>query len=807
MIKLFLKNILRGLFSKKSFTPINIAGLCIGITIFFMLFVYVLYENSYDKFIPDSENIYRVELDMFRNGKLLSEKASSTYNIGSLLKDEIPQVKGYARAGFEKCLIYREDVSFNSQDLFWVDSTFLNTVNVKMLQGDASTALAAPYTAVLSEDMAHKLFGKQDPVGQMIYVNENLKFIVNGVFESLPHNSHFNFNLLLSLSTGDVLWPGWGTQNRSWTGESWLYTYVKLENGVDAEVVEQKMNEKVTELFPKELLADNYSYKYHLKKIEDIHLTSHLENEFKINGSEKNTNTLFFISFLIIITVWINFINISSSEAFEKAKEIGIRKVNGATKWHIVFQFLAEVFIINLISLLFTFILIQFCFGIFESIFDVPIKHYLNHHLYLYLYLLLIVVTGTLLSGIYPALIMANFNPHKVLKGSVLSGKRNFSLRKSLLIFQLSVSIALLVSVITIYKQINYINTTDIGFNKDFVLAIKAPCTLNMDSSKYRKYLHFKNEILTLPSVKAVTASSYSMGEECLSTILYNQLNGNEIPGISCKINNIDEDYINTYNIRLLGGSNFALTQSLGEDKVIINKVALKALGFDAAENVIGSYLSVSGQRKTKIVGVLDNFNQESLKSRIEPMVFFYNHPNNFGTYSVLLQKNSQKNIISQVRAFWKKEYPNAPFDYLFVDEQLDSLYKSEQRFGQLLVLFAFLTIVIAGLGLIGLIIIVTRKKIKEIGVRKVNGAKTSEVMVLLNKDFLKWVTIAFVIATPVAWYAMNKWLENFAYKTTLSWWIFALAGLLALGIVLLTVSWQSWRAATRNPVEALRYE
>ena len=807
MNKLIIKNILRNLFSKKSFALINITGLCIGITIFFMLFIYVLYENSYDKFIPDSENIYRVELDIFRNGKLLSEKASSTYNIGPLLKDEIPQVESYARAGFEKCLIFRDDISFNSQDLFWVDSTFLNTVHVEMLAGNPTTALAAPYTAVLSKDLAYKLFGEQDPLGQVFYINENLKFTVNGIFESLPHNSHFNYQLLLSLSTGDVLWPGWGTKNHSWGGESWLYTYVNLKAGANPMEIEKRLNDKVAQLFPKELSADNYLYKYHLKKIDEIHLTSHRENEFKVNGSEKNTNILFFISLLIIITVWINFVNISTSEAFEKAKEIGIKKVNGATKWHIIQQFMAEVFTVNLISLILTLILIQFSFSIFESIFDVPIKSFLNSHIYLYLYLLLIVAFGTLISGIYPALIMANFNPQKVLKGSILRGKQKFGLRKSLLIFQLFISIILLNSVITIYKQINYIKNADLGFNKDFVLAIKAPSTLNMDSTKYPKYLHFKNELLSMPFVKSVTASSYSMGEECLSSVSYNQLNDKKIQGISCKINNIDEDYIDTYDIKLLAGENFSFTPHPRTDKVIINEAALKTLGFNSADEIIGSYLSVSGQQKTKIIGVITNFNQESLRSKIDPMVFYYNHPNNFGTYSILLQKNSPQSIISEINAFWENEYPNAPFDYLFVDSQLDSLYKSEQRFGQLLILFTFLTIVIAGLGLVGLIIIVTRKKIKEIGVRKVNGAKISEVMIMLNKDFVKWVGIAFVFATPFAYYAMNKWLENFAYKTTLSWWIFALAGLLALGIALLTVSWQSWKAATKNPVESLRYE
>ena len=265
--------------------------------------------------------------------------------------------------------------------------------------------------------------------------------------------------------------------------------------------------------------------------------------------------------------------------------------------------------------------------------------------------------------------------------------------------------------------------------------------------------------------------------------------------------------YINTYSINLLAGKNFPFGKDASRGKALINEAALQKLGLSSANEAIGKYLSASGKRKTQIIGVIKNFNQESLRSKIEPAIYFYRHPFNFGTYSVLLQQNSFQNAIAEIQALWGKEYPNAPFNYQFVDSQLDSLYKSEKRFGQLLVLFAFLTIVIAALGLVGLIVIVTRKKTKEIGVRKVNGAKVSEIMALLYKDFIKWVTIAFIVACPIGYFAMNKWLENFAYKTTLSWWIFVLSGLIALVIVLFTVSWRTYKAATRNPIEALQYE
>ncbi|MCL3781016.1 ABC transporter permease [Prolixibacteraceae bacterium JC049] len=803
------RNAIRNLIKNKSFTLINVTGLSIGVTVFFMLFVYVVYENSYDEFLNNSENTYRVELDVFRNGKLLSENATATYSIGPLLEEHIPQVKKYARAGFEKCLIYRDRQSFNGQELFWVDSTFLSTVDVKMLCGDKKTALIAPYTAVLSEDMAKKFFGDEDPMDQTIFVNEHLRFTVKGVYETLPQNSHFNFRLLLSLSTGNVLWPGWGTNNRSWGGQTWLYTYVNLEKNADIADVEKRMNAKVKELLPEQLVADNYQYNFHLKPIQDIHLTSHRDKEFKVNGSEQSVNLLFFIALLIIVTVWINYINIASSEAFEKAKEVGIRKVNGSSKIDIIKHFMIEVFVLNIFSLFLTFMLIGITASIFESIFDVPVIAFLQNHFYLYLYLIAIVLVGTFISGIYPAVVMASFEPNKVLKGTILSGRNKFAMRKSLLVFQLVVTITLIVSAITIHKQIKFMHSADLGFTKDLVLSMPAPCTMNMDSTKHRRFLYFKDRLLTLPAVKVVTSSQNEMGTECLSTVTYNQLNGKEITGVRCYANNIDDCYLETYDIKLLAGRNFkfAQTREAMNGRVLINQSTVKQLGFTSAQQAIGNSISVSGEGRVEIIGVINDFNQESLKTSIKPMVFFHNHPSQFGSYSVKMGHEKISATIDFIKEEWRQNYPNAPFVYEFVDDKLGQIYKAEERFGNLLVLFTTLAIVIACLGLLGLVIILNRKRIKEIGVRKVNGARISEILVMLNKDFVRWVVVAFLIACPIAWYGMNEWLSNFAYKTVLSWWIFAVSGLLALFIALLTITIQSYKAANYNPVEALRYE
>lgn len=807
MIKSLFRNAIRNLIRKKSFALINIIGLSLGVTMFFMLFVYVVYENSYDEFLSDSNNTYRVELDIFRDGKILSENATATYSIGPLVKEYIPQVKSYGRAGFEKCLIYLEKQSFSGQELFWVDSTFLSTIHLDLIRGDAKNALSAPYTAVLSEQMAQKFFGNEDAINKTIFVNEHLRFTVTGVFKTLPHNSHFNFKLLLSLTTGDVLWPGWGTQNRSWGGYEWLYTYVNLAKNANVAEVEQRMNLKTAELLSDQLKADNYEYKFHLKPIQDIHLTSHRNNEFKINGSEQNTNLLLLISLLIIIIVWINYINIASSEAFEKAREVGIRKVNGSSRMDIVKYAMVEVFLLNLISVVITFVLIWITAGMFESIFEIPIKSFLQSNSYLYGYILAAMVIGTFVCGIYPAIVMATFDPNKVLKGTILSGRNKFVMRKSLLIFQLVVTIGLIVSAITIHKQIRFIQSANLGYDKESVLALSAPTTMNMDSTKYRRYIHFKTELLKFPNVKSVASSQFAMGDECVTSITYNELNGEKISGVRCVTNSIDEDFIKTYKVALKAGQNFKFSPQSIWNRVLINESAARAFGFKDVSQAVGQHLSITGAHRVEVIGVVSDYNQESLRNSIKPMVYFQGHPANFGTYSVKITEHNKSGTIGAIKRLWNDNYPNAPFLFNFVNSDLEANYKAEHRFGKLLVLFTTIAIVIACLGLFGLVIIINRKRIKEIGVRKVNGAKISEILFLLNKDFIRWVIIAFLFSAPVAWYGMTEWLSNFAYKTTMSWWIFGISGFLTLIITLLTISIQSYKAANYNPVKALKYE
>lgn len=807
MIHHLIKCALSNIFRKKSFSLIKVIGLSIGLTVFFLLFLYARYESSYDRFFPQAENTYRIQIEQFQDNRRQFNKATSTYSIGPLLKDKFSSVIQYARAGLEKCLVCRNDVKFNDQELLWVDSTFLKVIQVKMVQGDVKEALSVPYSVVLSDELAKVYFGDEDPMGQVIYINEHLPFIVRGIFKSLPSNSHFNFKLLLSLSTGNVLWPGWGTDNRGWGGHTWLYTYLTLAQGTDAAELEKQIDLLVEAQLPDQLKTENIKLLFHLQNIRDIHLNSNLENELKPNGSVQNVRMLFLIGVLIIVIAWINFINIGISEALDRAKETGIRKVNGAKKGNIIWQFMTEVFILNLVSMMVTMILIFTSLPLFEFLSGQPVGGFLFKNLSLLCIMPLMILAGTLISGLYPAFVMSSFQTQKALKGSLFSGNERFSFKKILVVIQLSAAICLIISVITIFRQLNFINSADLGFKKDFVVVINAPRTLNMDSSKMSKYRVFKDLIKANSSVKDVASSTFSMGKECLNELNINKIDGKEISYVTLKLNQIDESYLNVYSINLIAGKNFEFQNRQNSERAMINQTAVKVLGFKKANDIVGHFVTDTRNRPIKIIGVISDFHQESFRQTIRPMIFLYEHPNNFGQYAVLLKGNSFQKAIAYIDDRWTSTYPTAPFDFDFLDQQLKSLYLSDVRFGYLLFTFAFLAIFIASLGLLGLIMILAQKNTKQIGIRKINGANSRQIMFMLNRDFIQWVGLAFVIATPFALYLMHSWLEGFAYKTKMSWWIFALAGVITLLVTLISVSLHSWKAARQNPVEALKYE
>ena len=510
---------------------------------------------------------------------------------------------------------------------------------------------------------------------------------------------------------------------------------------------------------------------------------------------------------MIISIAWINYFNLTNSTLFDFAKEISIRKVNGASKANVIKQFIIEVFLINLISVIISLGILILCLPYLEFFLDKPLGWFLMHNLWIFLLLPVLLLVGVTISGVYPSFVLASIKPCNALKGNVLSKSGKLIFEKSLVVCQLSASVILIISVLVINKQLHFIQSKDLGHRKDQIVMIDAPCTMNMDSTKHTKFKMFKYSLLgnSNSNINSVTSAGTGIGSQLLNDVRYRSFDDKE-KIVSLKTNVIDEDFIHVFGIKWLAGDSINQKEYRNNNLVLINESASKILGFKTPFEAIGNELKRDDNR-VLIGGVISDFHQQSLRSNIQPTLFYYLHPSIFGTYSVRFNSSDIHKTIDYLKEEWVKVYPNDPFVYRFLDDHINSLYLKDKRFSQTLLLFTILSILVACLGLLGLIIITTRKRTKEIGVRKVNGAKNLELVSMLLKDYLIWIILAVFIASPLAYFAMDKWLQNFAYKTELSWWIFALAGIIALGITLLTVSWQSWRAARRNPVESLRYE
>ena len=812
MIYFYVKTAFRSIMKNLKTSVVNILGLSIGIATFFVLSLYVIYENSYDTFFENSENIYRIQLNRYKDEALVSEKAMSTYSIGPLMKSNIPEVKNYVRGGFEKCMIYKDGVFFNQQELLWTDSTLLDVLPLSIVKGSKQHVLDEPYTAIISESLSQKLFGESNPINNQFFVNEDIQCTVKAVFKDLPKNSHMNFKLFLSLSTGNDCekWPtncGWGTLNSAWDGDSWLYTYVVLQDGANYKEIEEKVARIVNEQLPERFKNQNVKFDFNLQPITDIHLNSKLENEIQPNESKKNVNLILLISILSIVIAWINYINISIAGVYNKAKIMVVKKVNGATNTTVIGHLFVEAFIHNLIATLTAIVLLIIALPLFDLLAAKSLSTFLADHFYLNFILIGLLLAGTIISGISSSILASAFKPVKVFSGKLFSNTDKFTLKKIFVQFQLTVSIILVICVLVIFKQISFMQSKDMGYTEDCILVVDAPLTLNMDNTKPLKFQLLKERLLNYNFVEGVTVKRWGLGEEVLYDFNINRINEEEICEISMSLNQIDQDFTKVMKIPIICGNNFSFDTDANRNKILINETAAKDFGFDPYKDAIGKYLSNNGNRQFQIIGVMKDIHQEALRKNVRPSLFVCNHPQNFGKYIFKLNSKNLKQSIQIIENEWNAIYPNNSFNFCFLDSHIDKLYNSEIRYGQVLTVFSILAIIILCLGLFGLILNTIQKSIKQIGVRKVNGARRLDILIYFAKDYITWNIVAFIIGAPIGLLLMRHWLTGFVYKTELSWWIFVIAGCATMLISLLTISWQSWRAATRNPVEALKYE
>lgn len=807
MFKNYFKIAWRNLNRNKFISFVNLFGLTVGICCCLLIGIYILNELSYDRYNKKADNIYRIERTFLNaeTGALSLELGAVAPPFGPLLQNDFKDVKKITRvlpAG-TSAIKYGENI-FNQDNVFFADENLFNVFDFKVTKGNPTVALNDPFSVMLTEETAKKYFGNDDPMNKIIRLNNQYDFKVTGIYKALPANSHWHPNVLISFNTlKDSAIYGARNLMTNW-GNNSFYTYLILPDHYNPKKLEAQFPAFQNRHIPAngKFKASDYSI-LSLRKLTNIHLYSHTDEEIEINGDINRVYIFSAIALFILLIACINYMNLSSARSVLRAKEIGVRKTAGASKKELIGQFLSESVFITFMAFIFALILTRLGLPWLNKLSgqQLSIQSLLQWKILIWIILLPFIVG--ILSGIYPAIYLSSFQPAKVLKGVIKKGGGNISLRKALVVFQFSISIILIIATVIVFQQLNYIQNKSLGFDKGHIVTLRNNAGLN------NSFQSFKDELLSNSNIKDVALSSRIPSGRLLDS-QGSQLNrGDSLSPSKADIKYVvaDENFIPTYNIKIVAGRNFSKDYGTDTSSFLINETAVKALGLKTNEEAIGKQFQY-GMQKGTIAGVFNDFNFESLHQRIIPLVL-YESTNGTSFYNNISIKTSGNvsAAITQMEKTWKKYLPEIPFEYKFLDDRYAKLYESENRQSSIFTIFSCIAIFIACLGLFGLSAFTITQRVKEIGVRKVLGASTGSIVKLISKDFLLLVVIAAVIAFPVAWYAMDHWLQDFAYRINIDWWVFILAGIVALLIAFLTISFQAIKAARANPVESLRTE
>lgn len=815
MLKNYLKIALRNLLKRKGFTLLNIFGLAIGMTCCLLILQYVNFERGYDKFHKDGDRVARLRIDSYKEGKLLWKSATVYPAFGPTMQKDFPEIESFCRLHDAAILLTNEarNVKFNEKKGYFADPGILDVFTIPLVKGNPKTALNAPEKLMLSESYARKYFGDENPIGKSLKVRgigKERSVEITGVFKDYPKDSHLIIDYLLSYSTLTKIAKESGdTDNSTETSWGWydFYTYFKLRPGASIDRVQAKMPAFCQRYIDsKRDPKSNRRTEAHLMPMQDIHLYSNFNQEAEVNGNGQAVSWLFLIAFFILAIAWTNYINLATARSLERAKEVGVRKVMGALRPQLVGQFMMESLLLNFSALLLALLAATVAMPFFSNFLEQPLEFTFAENLGFWTLMIGVFLLGTTLSGMYPAVVMSGVKPIIVLKGILPKITGGLSMRRTLIVSQFAASIALIVGTIVVYQQIGFMRNQKLGVDIEQTLVLEGASSVR-DSLFQSSFKPFKNSLMRLSDVQNVTVSSTVPGEEIYWT---NGARWMRAPGetnTTMYIMSMDYDFAPTFKTQLVAGRTFS--EKFGEDQdgknVLLNESGVKALGIANAGKAVNEKLILGGDTMN-IVGVMADFHHESLKKAVNPMTIRLERGNSRFNSIKLTTKDMSKSL-AEIQQIWTQYFPNDPFNYFFLDQYFDRQYKSDVVFGKVFGFFAMLAILVACLGLLGLSSYNVLQRTKEIGVRKVLGANVSSIVVLLSKDFLKLVVISSLIAFPIAWFVMDYWLQDFASRIEIKWWVFVLAGVSALIIALLTVSFQSIKAALMNPVKSLKTE
>lgn len=806
MFKITLNNILRTFLKYINISIINLLGLVIAFTVFIYIGHYVLYERSFDSFWEGEERIYRIANVTTDNGVITYDGAKTPGGI-YYEADQIPEVEACGFSFFESNQVKHEPNILFDQKMLWVTDGFQDVFDIEMLEGTPD--FARKCTGVISESKAKVLFGDKSPIGEILKVNEGFTIEITGVYKDIQSNTHIEADYFCS-------WPswkhyGWITEQVGW-GWSGFWTYFKLKEGADPDVVEEKLAALLQTHLP-HLKDRNRSIELSLQPLSDIHFDQGKKGDFGKKVDKSLLINLALFGLFILVVAWINYINLSTALAIKKERSIGIQRLVGAEKKHQLAYILLENFLFNLLASLLAWLIFGLTKELFSIAFNVPLSSSFIPKSIILSWYLLVFLVGFVASSFYSSYSILKINPFSRSK-SIKEGK----FQKALVIVQLCVTITFISMSLFIYRQIKFVQEHNLGMEIDNVVVLSGPTSYNgqlnangLENQKFDKFYSFRQHLMNHPNIITGSALSDLPGSEMFRNNAFFTRSGVE-QDVTKPMGRVevDNEIIETLGLRLLAGNDFSSSKSNYYKEVVISRKAQEALGFASPQEAVGAIVQTYLYRERidmTIKGVVEDFHFEGLHKELYPIVFTYGHPTEYGYYAFRVNTRNMQNLLSYMRTSWEEFYPEDPFNYFFQDEYYNRQYESDQRMAKFNIIFAAFSVFISCLGLYGIILFYLARKRKEIGIRKVNGAPIADIMLRLNTNIFIWLAIALVISIPLSIYLMHRWLENFAYKTTLSWWIFAVAALLALLIALITVSWQSWKASIRNPIEALRYE
>jgi len=805
MFRYYVKMARRNQAKNKFFSMINILGLSVGLAASVLIINYVAFEFSFDKMHTKKDRIYRVESQFYEGDQMTDDWATSSFGYGSAISKEMTGVDDYVRIGVQKTeqiVSYQEKRSRES-GIAYSNASFFNVFDFKLKEGAVNDQLKRPNTVVITEDVAHRFFRDENPIGKLLTFatgTDFANFEVTGVLKNFPQNSHIRFNYLVSYETLP-----------NWLKEYWylheVYTYLLLSPEKDPKEIEEQFP-AMAEKYKTGDALKNKKWSVTLTPLVKIHLNAQKQYEGEAKGNQKSLITLIVIAFVILLTAWINYINLTTARAMERAKDVGVRKVAGAFRYQLILQYLIESWLVNLVAIFIAALMVLLFKPAFNQLTGVNIGLYILYQPFFWFSAIAVLATGILLSGFYPAFIMTKIKPSIILKGNYFNSGSAGMTRRILVVFQFAASLFLICGTFTIYKQIQFMQQQDLGVQIEKTVVLKFPVSRNNLNNQINL---FAESLKQNSDIKSVSVSGSVPGMEVnFSASNRLQGNGNEQHRLY-EMLTVDDQFVETFGFKLLAGRSFQKGFGNELNNLLINESALASLGLQKPEDALGRKILLEGEAVPAIIiGVVKNWHQRGLGNSYTPIMFILNGRMSWVNARFIAIKTVNANydvLVSSLQNTWQSYFPESSCDYFFLDNFFDSQYKADKLFGRIVGIFTLLAFLISGLGLWALAAFTASKKIKEVGVRKTLGAQTSNIIYLFSKEIIVLILIALAISTPISIFVMKNWLLNYAFRTEISLWIYVFGGTITITIVMLTVGWQSWKAATRNPVEALRYE